>query len=72
MFWMTDGKLVVTVRVSDEALSDAEGSMKPNASTLTVFQRRRYAVESVARRKIVNERREKDGSIMVKTIDLNG
>jgi hypothetical protein len=58
--------------VPEQALSDAEGSMKPNTSTLTIFQRRRYAVESVARRKIANARRENAGSIMIKTIDLNG
>ena len=67
---LANGSLVV--RVSDEALDDRERSSRAHADRLAAFQRHRYAIESVARRKQSQNQREKDGSILVTTSDLNG
>ncbi len=62
----------VVVRISDAALDDCEQSSRVHSDRLAVFQRNRYAIEGVARRKQTQNRREQDGSILITTDDLNG
>jgi hypothetical protein len=60
----------VVVRVTDEALADSEGAAVARSNVIAIFGRRRYAIESAARRKL-SKKREMDGSILLRSSDLN-
>ena len=61
----------VTVWVTDEALDNSEHSRKAHSDRIGAFGRRRYAIESVARRKIEQKKLQKDGSVLITSADLN-
>ncbi len=71
-FVLRTGERVVTVRVSNEALTDLENGPKAHANYTEIFEHHRYAVESVARRKLGRELLEVDGSILLTGLDFQG
>jgi len=68
-FFGQDGKTRVRCRVSREALDDhfSDGDrLRPEAA----FKKHRTEIEALARRKYVLGRREPDGSVLIRTLDL--
>ena len=68
-FWGRDGKARVRCRISREALDDhfSEGDrLRPEAA----FKKHHPAIEALARRKYLLDRREPDGSVLIRTLDV--
>jgi len=59
----------IAVRVTNEALLERDGA-KAHADYTKMFDRHRYTIESVARRKLMAKRLERDGSVLVSGVDL--
>jgi hypothetical protein len=70
-FGMTDGKKIVVVHVSHEALDDIEPTTTRGRDYLGIFDRNRAKIESIASRKYDAGHLESDGTIHVRTNDLN-
>lgn len=71
-FLLNTGEHAVTVKVSNQALTDLENGPKAHANYTEIFEHHRYAVESVARRKLYLKLFEGDGSILLTGEDLQG
>jgi hypothetical protein len=70
-FGMISKNGAVRVRVSDTALDDLEPHRNRMTNYLEIFARNRYAIENAARREYDAGAIEKDGTVLVKTLDLN-
>jgi hypothetical protein len=70
-FGMTSENGAVRIRVCDTALDDLESQRNRVTNYLKIFERNRYAIENAARRKYDAGAIEKDGSVLIKTLDLN-
>jgi len=68
IFWGQDGNVRVCCMISREALDDHfEGD---NRDKLEAFRANRQAIEQEARRKYLDGRTERDGSVLIRTGDL--
>ncbi len=69
-----EGSRAITWRVSREALMDAARAKMATdaAETLRLFRSFKDKIESVVDRKLKLAQFQEDGSIMVRTVDLNG
>ena len=68
-FYGQDGKTRVRVRISREALDDHfsdRDRLRPEAA----FKKHRREIEALARRKYLNNQREPDGSVLIRTSDV--
>jgi hypothetical protein len=67
---MTNGEKTITVYVSDEALEDRV----PNAldGHMAIFDRHRAEIEQIASNKYDARQIENDGTVLVRSQDLNG
>jgi hypothetical protein len=70
-FGMTEGSRVISIRVSDAALNGCEPKVRRGSDYLGIFERHRHDIADVARRKSDYGQFELDGTILVRTGDLN-
>ena len=71
VFWGNDGDTRVRFRISREALDDhfsESDRLRPDAA----FKKHRREIEGLARRKYLLGRKEPDGSVVIKTLDIAG
>lgn len=69
-FWGQDGPTRVRCRISREALDDhfSEGDrLRPEAA----FKKHRQEIEALARRKYLRGQKEKDGTVLIKTLEIS-
>jgi Protein of unknown function (DUF1488) len=70
-FGMTDGSRTVPIRVSDAALNGCEPKVRRGSDYLGIFERHRRDIVDAACRKSAYGQFEPDGTILVRTVDLN-
>ena len=68
IFWGRDGDKRICCAISREALDDHFHA--DNTDKLEVFRANRHAIEEEARRKYLEGRTERDGSVLIRTADL--
>ena len=71
VFSGNDGDMRVRFRISREALDDhfsESARLRPDAA----FKKHRREIEGLARRKYLLGRKEPDGSVVIKTLDIAG
>jgi hypothetical protein len=71
VFWGNDGDTRVRFRISREALGDhfsKSDRLRPDAA----FKKHRREIEGLARRKYLLGRKEPDGTVLIKTLDIAG
>ena len=68
VFWGMDGETRVRCEISREALDDHFGG--DGKDKLEVFKANRRAIEDIARRKYLAGETEPDGSVLIRTLEL--
>src|SRR5271169_6338083 len=71
VFWGNDGDMWVRFRILREALADhfSEGN---RLGADAAFKKHRHEIEGLARRKYLLGRKEADGTVSIKTLDIAG
>ncbi len=69
LFWGQDGQTRVRCRISREALDD-HFSDRDRLSPQEAFKKHREEIERLARRKYLYDQREPDGSVLIRTTEV--